>query len=251
MQIQCPVCGETGETDETPAIGQHIICQFCQHKFSYLCGDENADRGKCNIGTRQIKSVGKIEENGKSAHKLPRRDIVKKKIGYSGLQIRKKICKECGSELHPKAVICPKCGCACAVQSRQKLWDGSRSGVEMESKKSWKLLLAIFVAPILAIWIGYKLVVQENLPSNSEIEHGVKERFLKETHAYYADFFAKAQMVEYKRWKIHFTVEYKGKRSAYDATAEMDNNGKIHYYMPILRVGEWGVGAPRSQPWWR
>ena len=35
MEIQCPNCGETCAIEFEPEVGQHIICPFCNTKFSY------------------------------------------------------------------------------------------------------------------------------------------------------------------------------------------------------------------------
>ena len=35
MQIKCPSCGNIGEVDVEPTIGQHLVCPFCSEKFSY------------------------------------------------------------------------------------------------------------------------------------------------------------------------------------------------------------------------
>ena len=35
MQIKCPVCGGYCECDAVPVIGQHLLCPFCESKFSY------------------------------------------------------------------------------------------------------------------------------------------------------------------------------------------------------------------------
>jgi len=35
MEITCPNCGQTCEVDEEPAIGQHLLCPFCDMKFNY------------------------------------------------------------------------------------------------------------------------------------------------------------------------------------------------------------------------
>ena len=35
MEIQCPMCEETCAIDFVPQVGQHIVCPFCNQKFSY------------------------------------------------------------------------------------------------------------------------------------------------------------------------------------------------------------------------
>lgn len=35
MEIRCPKCGESCEIDFEPEVGQHIVCPFCNTKFSY------------------------------------------------------------------------------------------------------------------------------------------------------------------------------------------------------------------------
>lgn len=53
MKIVCPKCGQIGEVEVEPAIGQHVICPFCETKFCYAlpdsCGCVNASKTK-NIG---------------------------------------------------------------------------------------------------------------------------------------------------------------------------------------------------------
>ena len=39
MLIKCPNCGQSCELDEEPAIGQHLLCPFCESKFSYSGGE--------------------------------------------------------------------------------------------------------------------------------------------------------------------------------------------------------------------
>ena len=35
MQITCPSCGNACEIDGEISVGQHLLCPFCSHKFSY------------------------------------------------------------------------------------------------------------------------------------------------------------------------------------------------------------------------
>lgn len=44
MLIVCPKCGERCEIDFEPEVGQHIICPFCEQKFSY--GEQQDDVGQ-------------------------------------------------------------------------------------------------------------------------------------------------------------------------------------------------------------
>lgn len=44
MEIQCPKCGETCAIDFEPEVGQHIVCPFCNTKFSYGETEEAAPR---------------------------------------------------------------------------------------------------------------------------------------------------------------------------------------------------------------
>ena len=44
MEIQCPNCGAVCEIDFEPAVGQHIICPFCNTKFSYGVSAESVPR---------------------------------------------------------------------------------------------------------------------------------------------------------------------------------------------------------------
>ena len=36
MQIKCPNCGAECEAECELAVGQHVICPYCQYKFAYL-----------------------------------------------------------------------------------------------------------------------------------------------------------------------------------------------------------------------
>ena len=48
MRIQCPLCGETCESDEVPDVGQHVLCPYCNGKFSYspALGRQNVKQNK-------------------------------------------------------------------------------------------------------------------------------------------------------------------------------------------------------------
>lgn len=35
MEINCPSCGQVCEVSEEPAVGQHVLCPFCNIKFTY------------------------------------------------------------------------------------------------------------------------------------------------------------------------------------------------------------------------
>ena len=35
MEVTCPNCGQVGESDIEPAVGQHVLCPFCNEKFVY------------------------------------------------------------------------------------------------------------------------------------------------------------------------------------------------------------------------
>ena len=47
MIITCPLCGAELESDVDIAIGQHVVCSFCERKFTYGADEasdaENAD----------------------------------------------------------------------------------------------------------------------------------------------------------------------------------------------------------------
>ena len=50
MQIKCPHCEGVCETDFEPEIGQHVICPFCEVKFSYSGtghGDDDQEMDEC------------------------------------------------------------------------------------------------------------------------------------------------------------------------------------------------------------
>ena len=35
LKMNCPYCGEAIEADIDVAVGQHIVCPWCERKFSY------------------------------------------------------------------------------------------------------------------------------------------------------------------------------------------------------------------------
>ena len=42
MRIKCPACGGYCECDTVPVIGQHLLCPFCESKFSYSGESESS-----------------------------------------------------------------------------------------------------------------------------------------------------------------------------------------------------------------
>jgi len=48
FNIRCPHCGETCEIDFEPEVGQHVICPYCNEKFSYS-GEVGEDCPDCPV----------------------------------------------------------------------------------------------------------------------------------------------------------------------------------------------------------
>lgn len=92
MLLQCPHCNQTCETEQELAVGQHVVCPFCNVKFSY--GESTAKAKKdqavliyCPKCSRQIVwQKSRLKENSLCPHcghsfvaKLPRRESSCKK----------------------------------------------------------------------------------------------------------------------------------------------------------------------------
>ena len=86
MQIKCPSCGRYCECEVAPVVGQHLLCPFCESKFS--------------LG----KKVGKLSKS-RANMSAPKRLVHGKK----------RFCSNCGAEIAAKAVICPICGAQTSV----------------------------------------------------------------------------------------------------------------------------------------
>lgn len=159
MIIRCPNCGESGEVDSEPDVGQHIECPFCCTKFSYgvdhikatpedtpgdvqhqgafasscvandattspddssgdIVGHTSLPCGLRLIAKHASANVSHIAMSKETTGKPnSTQHIGQKKNAFSETNIKpkKKFCQECGNELHPKAIICPKCGCPVAT----------------------------------------------------------------------------------------------------------------------------------------
>lgn len=72
LVFNCPHCGKQCETEEEIQIGQHVVCPYCERKFSYV-------GGQCKECTR---SRDMMEE--KSTRDAPKRSIV---LAYAGLAL--------------------------------------------------------------------------------------------------------------------------------------------------------------------
>lgn len=85
MEITCPKCGERCEIDFEPEVGQHIICPFCEVKFSY--GESQDDVGRresTELPVRTIMAVCPYCGHGE--------EIEDECAGYVG------VCVECSGE---------------------------------------------------------------------------------------------------------------------------------------------------------
>lgn len=54
MVIRCPKCGESCEIDFEPEVGQHIVCPFCNTKFSYHVGAVVAANGETSVERKKL-----------------------------------------------------------------------------------------------------------------------------------------------------------------------------------------------------
>ncbi len=61
MQIECPVCGECCECEISPVIGQHLLCPYCESKFSYKGESESSSpdsqQNSCSISDARSESM--------------------------------------------------------------------------------------------------------------------------------------------------------------------------------------------------
>lgn len=71
LVFNCPHCGEQCETEEEMQIGQHVVCPYCERKFSY--GEEQGKECVCSRDTEE-----------RPARVAPNRSIV---LAYAGLAI--------------------------------------------------------------------------------------------------------------------------------------------------------------------
>ena len=70
MQLQCPHCGQECETEQELAVGQHVLCPFCNMKFSYrpnpiripLPENRDAQRGRIKLLMRIWGNLTRIQK---------------------------------------------------------------------------------------------------------------------------------------------------------------------------------------------
>lgn len=76
MLMRCPGCGETCETDADIAVGQHVVCPFCEVKFAYdegcrveplktspikpMPAQETQDASYCAGGLRLVRPLAQV-----------------------------------------------------------------------------------------------------------------------------------------------------------------------------------------------
>lgn len=68
-------------------------------------------------------------------------------------------------------------------------------------------------------------------PSLSEVERGMKESFIRQTGNFAVRLTSHARKISDGRWSVWLTVEQNGSRRTLHATAVMDKNGGLHYYV--------------------
>ena len=101
MKMKCPLCGKVIETTVEVSVGQHVVCPWCERKFSYGISQEKPvrievpDREKCDEvregGGESVQDIrfGTVPELS---------ELLKLKYSLFGLSLRK---------LH--VVMCDKC----------------------------------------------------------------------------------------------------------------------------------------------
>lgn len=82
MTITCPLCGMEMESEVQIAPSQHIICPFCEKKFSY------GENSSVLAEPADTPSLGKANEK----------------------ELNAKFCWKCGTATIPGAMFCMKCG---------------------------------------------------------------------------------------------------------------------------------------------
>lgn len=68
-------------------------------------------------------------------------------------------------------------------------------------------------------------------PSLSEVERGMKESFIRKTGNFAVGLTSHAKKIGDGRWSVWLTVEQNGISRTLHATAVMDKNGDLHYYV--------------------
>lgn len=65
LTIKCEVCGEYIEVDDKIVIGQHVLCPFCNKKFSYsgerLDPEASAEKSELSKSPEELKKIAKLE----------------------------------------------------------------------------------------------------------------------------------------------------------------------------------------------
>ena len=82
MIITCPLCGAELESDVDIAIGQHVVCSFCERKFTYGA-DEASDAENADVSAAEAMHEDEFPD---------------------------RFCWKCGAEIPPDSVFCPACG---------------------------------------------------------------------------------------------------------------------------------------------
>ena len=199
MQIRCPSCNEWCEVDFEPEIGQHLICPFCEVKFSYSgtghgdndrkmdecrcphCGtvyeittDEVGNSAKCKTCNKAfIISVSRGEDSSVESSSSHYRENSSdnsnkptKKFPRASMPL-KMYCHQCGNELNPQTLFCPRCGVAVRGKNSSK---NTSANVEVPDH----LLGAIVVTVFCCFPLGVMAIVFSVLSDSRKRDGDIK-----------------------------------------------------------------------------
>ena len=119
IETKCPNCGTVYEIAESK-IGDAEKCDVCGEAFIVKKREKiKILKEKPGASTGGLRIIGpKKQTTPETGNKFKYQSRAKTTFGdksgtgFVSIKPKKKFCRECGNELNPKAVICPKCGCA-------------------------------------------------------------------------------------------------------------------------------------------
>ena len=128
MTLTCPLCGAEMESDVGMAIGQHVLCPFCEQKFTYRGeGAPNADDADAPVS--------------ESANEGDKPD---------------RFCWKCGAEVPPDSAFCPGCGQDLRTADRaatEAKETNQSEGITDSSQKKWSSA-GKFQRMIYLLWVS-------------------------------------------------------------------------------------------------